>query len=98
MPGLRGPRARGSDSRIRKALALGVRVVAAQFGVDPGTVRRISRPFEDDRARPSPPSRPRDQASQPSFGIRPRYWNALRDSAESAGALRAASATPTAIP
>jgi hypothetical protein len=26
----------------------GVRVIAKQFGVDPGTVQRISRPFEQD--------------------------------------------------
>jgi DNA invertase Pin-like site-specific DNA recombinase len=36
--------------RIRKALATpgrpGVRKIAEQFGVDPGTVQRISRPFE----------------------------------------------------
>ena len=38
------------EERIRKALATpgrpGVRVIAKQFGVDPGTVQRISRPFE----------------------------------------------------
>jgi DNA invertase Pin-like site-specific DNA recombinase len=38
------------ETRIRKALATpgrpGVRVIAKQFGVDPGTVQRISRPFE----------------------------------------------------
>ena len=38
------------EERIRKALAVpgrpGVRKIAAQFGVDPGTVQRISRPFE----------------------------------------------------
>ncbi len=38
------------EARIRKALATpgrpGVRKIAAQFGVDPGTVQRISRPFE----------------------------------------------------
>jgi hypothetical protein len=54
VPGLRGPRARASswvglEERIRKALAIpgrrGVRVIAKQFGVDPGTVQRISRPF-----------------------------------------------------
>jgi hypothetical protein len=37
------------EARIRKALATpgrpGVRKIAAQFGVDPGTVQRISRPF-----------------------------------------------------
>jgi DNA invertase Pin-like site-specific DNA recombinase len=36
--------------RIRKAVATprrpGVRKIAAQFGVDPGTVQRISRPFD----------------------------------------------------
>ena len=35
---------------IREALATpgrpGVRVIAKQFGVNPGTVQRISRPFE----------------------------------------------------
>ena len=38
------------EQRIRKALAIpgrpGVRVIAKQFGVDPGTVQRISRPFD----------------------------------------------------
>jgi DNA invertase Pin-like site-specific DNA recombinase len=38
------------EERIRKALATpgrpGVRKIAAQFGVDPGTVQRISRPFD----------------------------------------------------
>jgi DNA invertase Pin-like site-specific DNA recombinase len=38
------------EERIRKALSIpgrpGVRKVAKQFGVDPGTVQRISRPFE----------------------------------------------------
>ena len=38
------------EERIRKALATpgrpGVRVIAKQFGIDPGTVQRISRPFE----------------------------------------------------
>ena len=38
------------EERIRKALATpgrpGVRVIDKQFGVDPGTVQRISRPFE----------------------------------------------------
>ena len=37
------------EARIRKALATpgrpGVRKIAEQFGVDPGTVQRISRPF-----------------------------------------------------
>jgi hypothetical protein len=37
------------EKRIREALAApgrpGVRVIAKQFGVDPGTVQRISRPF-----------------------------------------------------
>jgi DNA invertase Pin-like site-specific DNA recombinase len=28
----------------------GVRKIAARFGVDPGTVQRISRPFEDARS------------------------------------------------
>jgi hypothetical protein len=59
--GLRGPEVKESASggppispalekRIREALAApgrpGVRVIAKQFGVDPGTVQRISRPFE----------------------------------------------------
>jgi DNA invertase Pin-like site-specific DNA recombinase len=38
------------ENRIKKALATpgrpGVRKIAARFGVDPGTVQRISRPFE----------------------------------------------------
>src|SRR5215831_2338873 len=38
------------EARIRKALAIperpGVRVIAKRFGADPGTVQRISRPFE----------------------------------------------------
>jgi DNA invertase Pin-like site-specific DNA recombinase len=38
------------EKRIREALATpgrpGVRVIAKQFGVNPGTVQRISRPFE----------------------------------------------------
>jgi DNA invertase Pin-like site-specific DNA recombinase len=38
------------EERIRKALSIpgrpGVRKIANQFGVDPGTVQRISRPFE----------------------------------------------------
>ena len=40
------------EKRIRDALATpgrpGVRVIAKQFGVNPGTVQRISRPFEQD--------------------------------------------------
>src|SRR6266513_2350679 len=40
------------EIRIREALATpgrpGVRVIAKQFGVNPGTVQRISRPFEQD--------------------------------------------------
>ena len=43
------------EERIRKALATpgrpGVRVIAKQFGVDPGTVQRI-RPFRRSRKRP----------------------------------------------
>jgi hypothetical protein len=61
VPGLRGPEVKESASgsppiaaalekRIREALAApgrpGVRVIAKQFGVDPGTVQRISRPFD----------------------------------------------------
>src|SRR5947208_163369 len=42
----------GQRKRIREALATpgrpGVRVIAKQFGVNPGTVQRISRPFEQD--------------------------------------------------
>ncbi len=38
------------EAKIKAALAKpgrpGVRVIAEQFGVDPGTVQRISRPFE----------------------------------------------------
>ena len=38
------------EQRIKKALVTpgrpGVRVIAKQFGVDPGTVQRISRPFD----------------------------------------------------
>jgi DNA invertase Pin-like site-specific DNA recombinase len=38
------------EKRIREALATpgrpGVRVIAKQFGVDPGRVQRISRPFD----------------------------------------------------
>jgi hypothetical protein len=37
------------EKRIREALAApgrpGVRVIAKQFGVDPGTVQQVSRPF-----------------------------------------------------
>jgi hypothetical protein len=61
VPGLRLARSEGKrlgrppiapalEARIRKALAIrgrpGVRVIAKHFGVDPGTVQRISRPFE----------------------------------------------------
>jgi len=60
-PGLRGPGARvdasgrppialALEKRIREALATpgrpGVRVIAKRFGVNPGTVQRISRPFD----------------------------------------------------
>jgi DNA invertase Pin-like site-specific DNA recombinase len=46
----RPPIARELEERIRKALNApgrteGVRKIAARFGVDPGTVQRISRPF-----------------------------------------------------
>jgi hypothetical protein len=37
------------QDRIRLA---GVRVIAKQFGVNPGTVQRISRPFEQDAVAP----------------------------------------------
>ena len=44
------PIALALEKRIREALAAprrpGVRVIAKQFGVDPGTVQRISRPFD----------------------------------------------------
>jgi DNA invertase Pin-like site-specific DNA recombinase len=46
----RPPIAPTLEKRIREALATpgrpGVRVIAKQFGVDPGTVQRISRPFD----------------------------------------------------
>jgi DNA invertase Pin-like site-specific DNA recombinase len=46
----RPPIAPALEKRIREALATpgrpGVRVIAKQFGVNPGTVQRISRPFE----------------------------------------------------
>src|SRR5262245_40083700 len=46
----RPPIAPELEDRIRKALATpgrpGVRKIAERFGVDPGTVQRISRPFE----------------------------------------------------
>ena len=45
----RPPIAPALENRIREALAIpgrpGVRVIAKQFGVDPKTVQRISRPF-----------------------------------------------------
>src|SRR5262249_16501122 len=45
----RPPIAPALEKRIREALATpgrpGVRVIAKRFGVDPGTVQRISRPF-----------------------------------------------------
>jgi len=48
----RPPIAPALEKRIREALAApgrpGVRVIAKQFGVNPGTVQRISRPFEQD--------------------------------------------------
>src|SRR5262249_52049759 len=48
----RPPIAPTLEKRIREALATpgrpGVRVIAKQFGVNPGTVQRISRPFEQD--------------------------------------------------
>jgi DNA invertase Pin-like site-specific DNA recombinase len=47
----RPPIAPTLEKRIREALAApgrpGVRVIAKQLGVDPGTVQRISRPFEE---------------------------------------------------
>jgi DNA invertase Pin-like site-specific DNA recombinase len=48
----RPPIAPTLEKRIREALATpgrpGVRIIAKQFGVNPGTVQRISRPFEQD--------------------------------------------------
>jgi hypothetical protein len=48
----RPPIAPALEKRIREALATprrpGVRVIAKQFGINPGTVQRISRPFEQD--------------------------------------------------
>jgi DNA invertase Pin-like site-specific DNA recombinase len=47
----RPPIASALEARIKKALAVpgrpGVRKIAEEFGVDPGTVQRISRPFEE---------------------------------------------------
>src|SRR5262249_3983632 len=47
----RPPIAPALEKRIREASATpgrpGVRVIAKRFGVDPGTVQRISRPFAD---------------------------------------------------
>jgi len=46
----RPPIAAALENRIREALAApgrpGVRVIAKRFGVNPGTVQRISRPFQ----------------------------------------------------
>jgi len=51
--GKRLPIAPALEKRIREALATpgrpGVRVIAKQFGVNPGTVQRISRPFRAGR-------------------------------------------------
>ena len=48
----RPPIAPALEKRIREALATpgrpGVRVIAKRFGVNAGTVQRISRPFEQD--------------------------------------------------
>jgi DNA invertase Pin-like site-specific DNA recombinase len=48
----RPPIAPALEKRIREALAIpgrpGIRVIAKQFRVNPGTVQRISRPFEQD--------------------------------------------------
>ena len=45
------PIAPALEKRIREALATrgraGIRVIADRFGVNPSTVQRISRPFED---------------------------------------------------
>ena len=47
----RPPIAPALENRIREALnetgRPGVRVIAKRFGVGPGTVQRISRPFDD---------------------------------------------------
>jgi DNA invertase Pin-like site-specific DNA recombinase len=47
----RPPLAKATEDAIRAALSQpgrpGVRVIAKQFGVDPSTVQRISRPFDD---------------------------------------------------
>src|SRR5262245_33879732 len=55
----RPPIAPEVEERIRKALATpgrpGVRKIAERFGVDPGTVQRISRPFEASAAGACPP-------------------------------------------
>jgi hypothetical protein len=66
----RPPIAPALEKRIREALATpgrpGVRVIAKQFGVNPGSVQRISRPFEQDavatwsmpsRSKTDPPGR-----------------------------------------
>lgn len=50
VPAFCGPVERGNSSAILAALRAparteGVRKIAARFGVDPGTVQRISRPF-----------------------------------------------------
>ncbi len=46
----RPPIAPTLEKRIREALATpgrpGVRVIAKQFGINPGTVQRLSRPFD----------------------------------------------------
>ena len=56
------------EERIRKALATpgrpGVRVIAKQFGVDPGTVQRISRPFEGTLASAVKPDRLRPRLTR----------------------------------
>ena len=49
---LGGPIAADLEKQIRAALdkpgrTEGVRKIAARFGVDPGTVQRISRPFDE---------------------------------------------------
>src|SRR3984893_3809223 len=55
----RPPKASELERRIREALnkpgrTEGVRKIAERFGVNPGTVQRISRPFEDaSAARPT---------------------------------------------
>jgi DNA invertase Pin-like site-specific DNA recombinase len=56
------------EKRIREALAApdrpGVRKIAARFGINPGTVQRISRPFEPARSRQARSPRETDLVSR----------------------------------